>query len=156
MAMRGRGTFFPETPMRRLAALVMMLVGMTAFAQDDPVKKELDALGGTYAVVGGETCNEKGDAKIHPDVLKDLRFSLRGNAFTFRAEKDAVESKGTFKVDPSKKPKTLDAQIESGPEKGRSQLAIYKTEGKQLTICFGEPGKDRPSEFTTKNKPGTT
>ena len=29
-------------------------------------------------------------------------------------------------------------------------LGIYKFEGDEMTVCFGQPGVERPKEFKTK------
>jgi uncharacterized protein (TIGR03067 family) len=60
-------------------------------------------------------------------------------------------SPATYKLDPSKNPKTIDITIGSGSEKGRTLLGIYALEGDTLTICVNE--RFRPTEL--KDGPGT-
>jgi uncharacterized protein (TIGR03067 family) len=61
---------------------------------------------------------------------------------------------GTHKVDPTKKPKEIDAMDTEGPYKGKTVLGIYKLEKGEFTVCFAPPGKDRPKEFSTKSGTG--
>jgi uncharacterized protein (TIGR03067 family) len=57
--------------------------------------------------------------------------------------------KATIKLDESKDPKTIDYDVKQGASAGKKQLGIYKFDGDNVTFCFSEPGKDRPTEFKT-------
>ena len=49
-----------------------------------------------------------------------------------------------------KKPKTQDfSQTSEGENKGKTTLGIYEIDGDTLKTCSAEPGKDRPTEFST-------
>jgi uncharacterized protein (TIGR03067 family) len=61
---------------------------------------------------------------------------------------------GTHKLNPSKKPKEIDASDTEGPFKGKTVLGIYKLEKGEFTVCFSPPGMDRPKEFTTNSGTG--
>lgn len=64
---------------------------------------------------------------------------------------DEVIAGGTFKLDPSKKPKTLDVTYSEGPDKGKSFKSIYQLEGDILKFCrAGSPDQGRPTDFRTK------
>ncbi len=89
------------------------------------------------------------DGEMFPDKeFANVKLVLKEN--TFKAYKGpAVISQGTFKVDPKKKPKTLDVFGESEGKKYKL-LAIYKMEDDTLTVCSAEPGaKMRPEDFTS-------
>jgi uncharacterized protein (TIGR03067 family) len=58
--------------------------------------------------------------------------------------------KGTFKLDPSAKPKAIDITGTEGPNKGKTIPAIYELTDDTLTVCYNLGGKDRPTEFKTK------
>jgi tetratricopeptide (TPR) repeat protein len=59
----------------------------------------------------------------------------------------------TFKIDPSKSPKTIDIHLLIKTPGGDSTiLGIYEVGDNTLKLCQGEPGRDRPSEF--KKGPG--
>jgi uncharacterized protein (TIGR03067 family) len=57
---------------------------------------------------------------------------------------------GTIKVDASKKPATLDLLLEDFQGKQFTILSIYELKGDSLKICGAEAGKDRPTEFSSK------
>jgi uncharacterized protein (TIGR03067 family) len=61
---------------------------------------------------------------------------------------------GTFTVDASKTPPTIDMKPGSGRYEGKTLPGIYKLEGDTLTIAFAEPGKDRPKAFESKPSSG--
>jgi len=51
-------------------------------------------------------------------------------------------------------PKAIDRKDTAGMFKGKTALGIYKLEKGEFTICFAAPGKERPTEFTTKSGTG--
>ena len=67
-------------------------------------------------------------------------------------EKNGKEDEtGTLKLDPDKKPKTIDFDITSGKDKGKKQLGIYKLEDDSFTLCIGFPGEtERPAKFESE------
>src|SRR5262249_61842606 len=75
--------------------------------------------------------------------------------YTFALKKgDEVGLKGTFKLDPSKKPRAVDMTITEGGregEKGKVLHGIYELGKGTLKWCTSEPGgSGRPKEFSTK------
>ena len=64
--------------------------------------------------------------------------------------------KAKITIDPSKKPKTIDYQMTDGFTKGKTQLGIYEVDGDTFKSCFGKPGTERPTEFTSKPGDGRT
>jgi len=124
-------------------ALFVLSVGflLAADAQkDDAVKKEKEKLKGTWKSV-----DEKRQAVI---VITDDSMTVTLKA----GDKDRVY-KGTYKLDPSQKPKTLDFMVSEGPDehKGKTSLQIYELDGDKLKWCANEPGKDgRPKEFAAQ------
>jgi uncharacterized protein (TIGR03067 family) len=63
-----------------------------------------------------------------------------------------VYFKAKISIDPSKKPKTIDYAMTEGPTKGKTHLGIYEFDGDTVKFCFAAPGKDRPTEFTAKER----
>ena len=57
--------------------------------------------------------------------------------------------KATISVDASTKPNLMNYSITAGPNKGKQQHGIYEIYGNMLGVCFANPGKDRPTQFTT-------
>jgi uncharacterized protein (TIGR03067 family) len=65
----------------------------------------------------------------------------------------------TVRVDPGKKPRTMDIEYRDGPHKGKKQFAIYKLEKERLTILATAPGaaaRDRPTTFDKRDVAKTT
>jgi uncharacterized protein (TIGR03067 family) len=89
------------------------------------------------------------DGKAMPQqMLGASKIEIAGNKFTSTTG-DTVY-KGTFTIDPVKKPKTIDMTFTEGPEKGGIALGIYEIEGDNWKICLTIANKGRPKEFATK------
>ena len=58
--------------------------------------------------------------------------------------------KGTIRIDPAAKPKTMDILGTDGPNQGKTFLAIYELNGDTLRVCYDLTGKVRPTEFKTR------
>jgi len=111
---------------------------------DEAVKKELARFEGTWKFISIETEKEK----ITEEVLKHPRLKIMGDKFTVTDENTSYG--GTFKIDPAKKPKTIDVSYTDGPEKGKTSLGIYELEGDTYKLCIDPEGKSRPTEFAAK------
>ena len=83
-----------------------------------------------------------GDAGAVSDCLADLLHS------------DGFKVERTFKIDPSKKPKTVDATATAGDSAGKARQGIYVLEGKTAKACFATAGEERPKAFETKADSG--
>ncbi len=103
-------------------------------AKDDP--KDIQ---GTWTIVSGE----RGGEVTPADALKDATVIFAGNKFTAKINDRTRE--GTFKLDPAKKPKTIDVTIDD-----KDGLGIYELNGDNLKISFNPPGDERPADFRTK------
>jgi uncharacterized protein (TIGR03067 family) len=77
---------------------------------------------------------------------------LSGNTFVTRSM--GAEYEGTFNLDETASPKTIDMTFTKGPEKGNTALGIYKLEGDTWTICLTVTAKERPTKFATKKGSG--
>ena len=69
--------------------------------------------------------------------------------FNKDAGKDKEIESGTFKIDASKKPATIDLLIGKGSkDAGKTQLGLFKLDGGQLTLVIaGVDVKERPKSF---------
>ena len=127
---------------------LLATIGLTAavVADDAADKKDREKLQGTWTAVSGEKeGKDDPEAKEHTLVFEGNKFSVKKG--------DKVVVRGTFKIDASKSPKTMDIEISEGPEdvKGKTAQAIYALDGDELTWCVAEPGSGkRPEKLATK------
>lgn len=114
-----------------ILATVFALV-VPAVAQDpakDAVAKAVASVQGTWAI-----------ATINGESLGGMEMSL-----TFTGEKyaqttnGAVNERGTFKIDPAKKPMTFDLTITEGDDAGKLQLGIFELNGDTMTVKLAIP-----------------
>jgi uncharacterized protein (TIGR03067 family) len=133
--------------MRKLLTAVAALVAVgllaAADAKDDN-KKELDRFTGTWKAV-----SETRDGKEVPkDEVEKIKLVVKGESYTLTTGDETIE--GTHKLDPSKSPRTIDAVRTKGPDKDKPLLGIYELTDDTYKACFAPPGKDRPTDFTSK------
>jgi uncharacterized protein (TIGR03067 family) len=122
-------------------AVALLLVA----AQDnDETKKEIERFHGTWKFESIEIGGQKMDVKL----FKDSRLTIEGDKFSQLEGKQTTH--GTFKVDVTKRPKTLDVTFTDGPEKGKTMLGIYELDGDSYKACFDLAGKGRPAKFESK------
>jgi uncharacterized protein (TIGR03067 family) len=82
-------------------------------------------------------------------MLKQMKRVCKGDeATTTMAGQLYIKARIT--IDPSKKPKTIDYQVVDGPTKGQTHLGIYELEAGTVKFCFGTPGGERPTDFSSK------
>src|SRR5262245_28878345 len=138
--------------MRLAFGVFFVVLTSSLFAAEDPkddlAKSEREKLAGTWKVTSAERDGQpdkvslnalttvKADGKLH------VKFA------------DSTTGEGTFKLDPTKKPKAIDYTLDYGPNKGKLHEGIYVLEGDTLKICRSDPGKPRPKEFATKTDSG--
>jgi uncharacterized protein (TIGR03067 family) len=135
--------------MKRVVAIAAVLVAVTVTVarQDDATKKDLMFMEGTWAAtvqeVNGKAItdeeNKQANAKL---VVKDGMYTVYFGETSF--------GKGTIKLDATKKPKHVDAVASDG----QSLTGIYQIDGDTMKVCFAPGGKDRPTEFKTKEGTG--
>src|SRR5262245_49013674 len=129
--------------MKKVLALACMAACGLALLADTPAK-EKEALQGTWRATEEEKAGEK-----RPDP-SEKSITFEKDAFTIK-QKDRVRYKGTFKIDPSKKPKTIDLTLEEPDRlKGKVSLGVYEVKGDTLKWAFGDPDStDRPKSVDT-------
>jgi uncharacterized protein (TIGR03067 family) len=136
----------------RLVAWFLVLASGPLLAADDvkkpDAKGEQEKLQGTWQAVSLERMG-----KPLPEPAKH-RLVIEGDTLAIQRG-DEVLFKGKLKLDPSKKPATLDLEVTQGPGqyKGKVSQGIYEVKGDELKWCNAEPGvEDRPKEFATNAK----
>ena len=81
-----------------------------------------------------------------------VKLTVDGEKYTFHVRDMVIE--GTHKLEPTKKPKQIDAVRSKGPDAGKTLKGIYELDDKTFKVCFGAAGKDQPTEFATKEGDG--
>jgi uncharacterized protein (TIGR03067 family) len=104
------------------------------------IAKGAAALQGTWALssVNGQAAT-KGN---------ELTLTFEGNEYhqTFGG---TVNERGTFKVDATKKPMTIDLIITEGNDAGQTQLGVFEVTGDSMRCSFNPPGStERPPSLT--------
>jgi uncharacterized protein (TIGR03067 family) len=133
---------------------MLLVIGFLVAADEpksDATKTDLERLQGDWGAVAMTR-----DGQAFPDEdVQALFRTMKGDQYTvFRFRK--VIGSGTFKLDASKKPKTIDLQAASAAAKIQPIKGIYDFDGDTWKICYGSPGKERPKEFTAKEGSGDT
>jgi uncharacterized protein (TIGR03067 family) len=131
--------------------LTILVVGLLLAAEDKKgdAQKDQEALQGTWKAVSSER-----DGKDQTDLAKGLTLTFDKENFTWK-KGDEVLLKGTFKLDPSKKPRAIDIavmQIGKDEVKDKEMQGIYELDKGTLKWCATDGGRDtaRPKEFATK------
>ena len=128
---------------------VLFVAALSVAADDDAVKKEKDALQGKWTILSVER-----DGKP-VETWKDGVRVMEGDTYTM-TPKQGDSFKGKFALEPSKTPKGIDFTPSGGQNKDKTLRGIYEIDGDMLKICFAEPDKERPNEFSTKAGSGWT
>jgi len=127
------------------ASLALVLGAVTISAAD-----EKDLTAGKWVV---ESVTRDGKA------VEALKGAIRENGdgkYTLTPAKDskAPAASGTYKIDATKTPATMDTVAKGGTYDGKTLLGIVKADGDTLTLAFAEPGKDRPTKFESAEGSG--
>jgi uncharacterized protein (TIGR03067 family) len=140
--------------MMRLCGVLFAAMAVLPLAadekKDDAAKEELKKLEGTWELVTAE----RDAVRMPADGPKGMKAVVKGNILTF-AKGDEVFAESTIAIDPTKKPKTIDATSTKNDDKGKIVIGIYELEGDNLKLCLAR-GKERPTEFSTKKDSGCT
>jgi uncharacterized protein (TIGR03067 family) len=122
---------------------VLLVSAVGLIAADAPKKGGGEAFQGTWSVV---SMAMRGQAA--PEALvKSLQCRFDEKTYTNTVAQEVVEE-GSYTIDSSKTPKTIDFDIKKGHDQGKRQLGIYKIEGNKLTLVLTQPGSTvRPASF---------
>ncbi len=112
------------------------------------IRKDYERLTGTFQLASGVI-----DGKPLPEeIRKETKLVTDMNKFTVSAGGQAGTSgAGTFTIDPTKSPKTVDSLQATGPDKGKTVLGIYEIiDDNHKRACWAPVGQPRPTAFTSE------
>ena len=111
------------------------------------ISEEMEKLQGTWKQIGYER-----DGVTEPlhELGWEPRSTFVGDTFFVTLADGSIPIKGTYKIDPTRNPKTVDWTDTIGEDAGKTLLAIYRLEEDRFTFCAAYPGLERPTEFRTR------
>src|SRR5262249_6605383 len=80
---------------------------------------------------------------VPEEILKSIKVRFEGAKVTLEILGEMKD--GTVKVDPTKKPPTIDLTVD-----GKTALGIYELDKGTLKMCTAEPGEPRPKDFKSE------
>jgi uncharacterized protein (TIGR03067 family) len=125
--------------MLTLAAALGFAVGVSAQAPTTAVPKALVPFQGTWVLTSI-------NGQPGPDG-SELALTFTGDKYvqTFNGE---VQERGTIKVDPAKKPMTIELTILEGNDGGKTQFGVIEIAGDSMTGNLNTPGDTtKPADF---------
>jgi uncharacterized protein (TIGR03067 family) len=132
----------------RIAMVLVCGLALSAVAAADE-KSDQDKLQGKWKMESGT----HGGKPLPDEIVKGSTITIDGKTMkmTRTAEGKDQTREMTFKLDPSKKPKTIDVDMD-----GKPGLGIYSLDGDTLKICHGDQGDERPTTFESKEGSNVT
>jgi uncharacterized protein (TIGR03067 family) len=138
----------------RASALLITAVALSGSVcgagdkNDDLRKKHLAHYEGRWQCTGGYTFNGKPIPKADAEKLQ---LTVEGTSFTIVSGADNMTIKGTFKLDPTKKPPAIDVFLENSPKDNpiRGIYEIVDADTRRSCLAIGGP---RPERFVKEAK----
>jgi uncharacterized protein (TIGR03067 family) len=95
---------------------------------------------------------ENNGNKASEETLKEIRWA-RGADGKWAMQRDGktVLEWTVTRIDPTKKPKTIDLEVTFGSHEGQVYRGIYELDGDTLRVCLGQPERaERPTGFSAR------
>ena len=136
----------------KLHAFIVLTAGLALAgrsAGEDIIRKDQEKLQGTWSLVSVEI-----NGKALPrEAIQGAELVVKRGKYAFTLGDTQLEI--TYKLDPAKKPKTIDITFNNGPQQGKTFRGIYALEKDKFKVCRAvEPEKERPTEFATRADSG--
>ncbi len=129
----------------RLTAAFVVLCAAGILAADDTKKDDREAIKGKWKAV---SISMSGEPQAD-ELVKNFKLNFESKDYT-NTVGDMVEE-GSYSIDSTKSPKTIDFDIKKGPVEGKKQLGVYKLDGDKLTLVMSAAGStDRPTSLTVE------
>ena len=133
-----------RTPL--LTSSIMILVLGALVAAPAPKDTDQDKIQGTWKLESVESMGQ-----VFIERYKDWTFNIKDDKLTIKIG-DEVHNEYTIKIDPDKKPKTIDLIRKVG-DQTLTETGIYELEEDTWKVCNDDSGATRPTEYGTQ--PGT-
>jgi uncharacterized protein (TIGR03067 family) len=117
------------------------LMGGEASPKRPGQEKEETQLQGVWEHIFVEVAGKK----LPEEEVRAFDLVISGNQMTLTKSETGKSLSMTFRIDPTKKPKTID--LDFGLPTLERAKGIYELQGDKLRVCMGV---DRPREFKTK------
>ena len=129
---------------RRYLLTLCIVLSSCAVSRGDDAKN--DGMQGVWLPVTAEL----GGQKFPDAVLKTIKLEVKGDEYLVMV--GTQPDRGTCKLVPSAKTKSVDITGTDGPNKGKTFQAIYERNGDTLKVCYDLSGKSRPTEFKDQGR----
>ena len=113
----------------------------------DAITEEMKKFQGTWKQIAYE---RDGVTEPLDEQGWEPRVTFTGDTFVVTLADGSIPIKGTYTLDPTRNPKTIDWNDTIGEDAGKTLLAIYALEGDRLAFCAAYPGQERPTAFRTR------
>ena len=113
---------------------------------EEAIRKDRAIYQGTWRVASLES---NGNRAVAQDAQHITVVNHADGTWVARANGDTFW-KGTSTIDPTRTPKTIDFVPTAGTNAGETFLGIYELAGDTRMLCFAQPGKARPADFSSK------
>lgn len=122
---------------------------VTADGPEDDPAREIEKLQGTWKTVlmvidGREVPREE---------IEFRQVVITGNQYVVSDGNTTIQ-RGSFRLDPSVRPRRIDTTPADGPNQGKVDRGIYELDGGTLRLCHAPPDRDRPAEFSAPKGTG--
>jgi uncharacterized protein (TIGR03067 family) len=116
--------------------------------KDDAVARDMKLLQGDWVMQAFENNGKP----ISAEEASKIKLTIKGDRYLVTIGERKIEL--TFKIDPAKKPKAIDFTMAQDEKKAVTH-GIYEVSADTFKVCRPtEAGKERPTEFTTKEGSG--
>lgn len=129
--------------------IILIAAGLLVAAdapKNDPNQADLKKMQGDWALAS----MTRDGMKTPDDAAQTIFRTVKGDQYTVLRFDKAI-GKGTFKIDATKKPKTVDFFPDGTKDKTKAMHGIYEFDGAKLKYCYAPAGKDRPTTFSSKD-----
>ena len=130
--------------------MLHIAVALIAIALASPLPVQQKAGAGKPSALEGTWVVQSINGQPAGDGSQEMTLTFAGANY-HQSVAGQVNERGTFKVDATKKPMTIDLTIVEGSDAGKTQPGVFEVSGDTLRVHFDLPGgKTRPADMTPK------